>query len=159
LKTRLYQLAKELKFEARDLVQLAREHGLDVKSNLSLLDEETVVAIRRVVSEAQRPAEPIKTETHAKADVRQEPATSKPAATAVRETAAPPARERRPGAPPTAVTPPTRPGTAARPAAAAAPPAEKRGPALRPGVGAAPIAEKAPAKVKPTKPIKKEKSK
>jgi translation initiation factor IF-2 len=158
LKTRLYQLAKELKFEARDLVQLAREKGLDVKSNLSLLDEETVVAIRRVVSEAQGPPAATKVDSPAAA-ARAEATTPRTAATAVRETptAAPP----RTSATPTAPGAGTRPAPAARPGAA---PSPDRRPPLgpRPGIvspPAPPAVDKTPAKAKPAKPIKKEKSK
>ncbi|MBI1852426.1 MAG: translation initiation factor IF-2 [Planctomycetes bacterium] len=161
MKTRLYQLAKELKFEARDLVQLAREKGLDVKSNLSLLDEETVVAIRRVVSEAQGPPPAAKPEGKPAALPR-ESAAPRTAATAVRETpTAMPAREKTASAPGSG-TPPVRTAASVR-TAPAAPGATRPPIGPRPGIVSAPplppAVDKTPLKAKPAKPIKKEKSK
>ncbi len=154
MKTRLYQLAKELKYEARDLVQMAREKGLDVKSNLSLLDEDTVVAIRRIVADVQRPASPKK-----EAGARAEAPIGKETATAVREGPGVAHREKR-GVEPAAPSHAGRPLVPGRTAPLA--PGEKRPPlTARPAAisPAPPIDEKVPIKAKVAKPIKKEKPK
>ncbi|MBI3408052.1 MAG: translation initiation factor IF-2 [Planctomycetes bacterium] len=65
-KVRVYALARELDVESKDLLDMCKQAGLDVKNQLSSLDTEQVVQIRELVKRgtkgataAQTPAKPV----------------------------------------------------------------------------------------------------
>src|SRR5207245_11713725 len=66
-KVRIYALAKELNVESKDLLDMCRQAGIDVKNQLSSLDPEqrdaVVEMVRRgggvAVAEAPKPASPM----------------------------------------------------------------------------------------------------
>ena len=48
-KMRVYQLAKELQIENKDLLKAIKKLGLDVKSHMSVLDDESAKSITAAV--------------------------------------------------------------------------------------------------------------
>jgi translation initiation factor IF-2 len=147
-KIRVYILARELNMESKDLVDLCREHGLDVKNQLSSVDPEQRDQIVELVKRgnstsaaaAAKPASPVLPQVMSpmrRLDAR------RPAETA-RPTSAPPA-ERAAETPPTAAyeTPSAEPPTAAPLAPAAR--LDEPAPAPKAPAPAAPETPLAPA--------------
>lgn len=150
-KVRVYSLARELNIESKDLVDLCRQHGFDVKNQLSSLDPDQAEQVKVLVKKggggsavAVAPPPPSKPAVIPSIPTpvpvlsgrpRVAPAAPPPAAPKVAET--PPAAAGAPAAP--AVPTPSAPSVVAAPAApvADAPPA---------------VAAKAPDPVAPAKP-------
>ncbi|MCS6850030.1 MAG: translation initiation factor IF-2 N-terminal domain-containing protein, partial [Gemmataceae bacterium] len=57
-KVRVYALAKELNLESKDLLDLCREAGFEVKNQLSSLDPEQRDVIVAMVKRGKKPAAP-----------------------------------------------------------------------------------------------------
>ena len=51
-KIRVYELARELNMESKELVEALNAGGLDIKNYMSTLDEETASKARKVISGA-----------------------------------------------------------------------------------------------------------
>ncbi len=52
-KMRVYELAKELKIDAKDLIRQLIDLNVDVNNHMSTLEEEDIEAVRRQLGQAQ----------------------------------------------------------------------------------------------------------
>lgn len=55
-KVRIYQLARELNLESKDLLELCQKHGMDLKNQLSCVDAEQRLKIEQLVKRGTTPA-------------------------------------------------------------------------------------------------------
>ena len=62
-KVRIFALARELDMESKDLVALCRQHGIDVKNQLSTLEPETRDQIVQIVKRGAPVSAPPQSET------------------------------------------------------------------------------------------------
>ena len=63
---RVYELAKKLKKDSKELIKELKKEGIEVKSHMSTLDKETSDLILEVLSETQKPKKKKKVTAEAK---------------------------------------------------------------------------------------------